>query len=131
MRIVAALLALSCLMVIFPFTHAADECQNTRPGDACVPIDASRPGTPPPAPGVVDTPYWGGYYLWVGAATCTTAVLNDCRGTPPTSGSGVPLPQGGQAGVGQFGMLFKESNGRSGLQRTPAFPVLADRMILV
>jgi hypothetical protein len=134
LRTVAALLALSCVLVLIPFSQATGDCfTDTVRRQVCSTIPVDKPNTVPPAPTTPDTPYWGTYYLYLAAGECAdNAIANDCTGRPTAPGSGVPLPTGGAIGSGQgVGTLYKESNGRPGLQRFFAYPAPADRIILV
>ena len=131
MRNVAVALAVMTLIAALPTVLSADECATPGSGSACVPIDASRPNSPPGFPQLPQTAYWGKYYLWIGAGHCITLNLNDCRGFPAASGSGIPLPDGGTAPIpGIFGILYEETNGAPGLQRFFTSRS-ADRMILI
>ena len=131
MRTVAVALAVLTLVAALPTVLSADECANPGSLSFCVPIDASRPNSPPGVPSLPQTPYWGKYYLWIGAGHCTTLNLNDCRSVPATGPVGADLPTGsGYVGLGTFGMLFEETNGMTGLQRFFTTRA-ADRMVLV
>lgn len=143
MRSVAVALAVLTLVAAFPTVLSADECATPGSASFCVPIDASRPTSPPGVPSLPQTTYWGKYYLWLGAGHCTTLNLNDCRGYPPGTPVGVEKPDcplapsqcpagvfGGTVGFGIFGLLYEETNGMAGLQRYYTSRA-ADRMVLV
>lgn len=134
MRIVAVALAVLSLVALYPPVVSADDCANPGSGSFCRQIDATRPNSPPGVPTAPPTPYWGKYYLWLGAGRCASMDLNDCRGHPATGPVGVDLPDqvgGGTApGVGLLGILYEETNGMNGLQRFfTSRP--GDRMVLV
>lgn len=143
MRKVAMILALLCaLPVLFPAAHATDCVTDVDSGTVCTDIPVAKPGTPDGAPGVpaAASPYFGRYYLYIGAGDCTesatAAISNACRGTPASPGSGVPLPSPpGPVGAGALGILYQESNSFDGLQRRQfAFGSglrPADHMILI
>ena len=130
MRTVAVLLALLSVLPLFPMSLAADDCANPGAASFCQRIDAPRPSTPNGVPTPPDTPYWGSYYLWLGVGHCVTPLSSDCRGQPAYQ-PGVEPPTGGSpVGPGVFGVLYEESNGLAGLQRSFTSRV-ADRMVLV
>jgi len=134
MRTVAVVIAALTLVALYPPVASANDCANAGSGSLCVEIPASRPNSPPGVPSLPPTPYWGKYYLWIGAGHCTTGDLADCRGHPATGPVGVDLPDqagGGTApGLGVIGMLYEETNGMNGLQRFfTSRP--GDRMVLV
>ena len=135
MRTVAVAFALlSVLALLPPSVNAANECvppsANTAATAFCVPIPLAKP-----AGGLPETPYWDTYYLWIGPGPCSAAPAGPiCRGTPAAEGSGVPLPTEGAIGAGVFGVLWKETNSVTGLQRQPVFSGSikpADAMVLV
>lgn len=141
MRPVAVTLAVLMFLVTFPPTSvAADECA---PGNAgalswCVPIEAYRPTSPPNVPSLPPSQLWGKYYLWIGPGHCTSPFSGDCRSVPAGEPRGVPTgappPAPSYVGAGLFGVLFQESNGLAGLQRTLSAAGGArppDRMVLV
>lgn len=128
MRTVAVAIAALSLLAAFPLVQSADECANPGSASFCRRIDAGRPSTPPGFPSVPDTPYWGTYYLWIAPGRCLS-VSNDCRSVPAQPPVGVEYP-GGTAGLGIFGVLFEESNGMPGLQRSFTTRP-GDRMVLV
>ncbi|HET6406011.1 MAG TPA: hypothetical protein VFH78_15330 [Candidatus Thermoplasmatota archaeon] len=133
MRSVAVTIALLSLVAVFPPASSSDECAAPGTLSFCQKLDVMRPNPPPGVPNLPNTPYYGTYYLWVGAGHCIGTNLNDCRSYPPGGPIGVKLPAeagGGTVGFGVFGMLFEESNGAPGLQRfvTSRPP---DRMVLV
>lgn len=135
MRTVAVALALlSVLALVPPSVTAANECvapsANNATSAFCVTILVAKPNG-----GLPETPYWDTYYLWIGPGPCTTAPVSaSCRGVPAADGSGVPLPTSGAVGAGVFGVLWKETNVLTGLQRQPVFDggvKPADAMVLV
>lgn len=125
MKTVAALVALVGIVALMPSVLGApaDECRMSPPDIVCRKVDVDHQGLP-----VVNTlPYFDTYYLWLGAASCDSAVSNDCRGTP-ANGAGVTTPAG-PVGVGTFGMVYQETNGAPGLQRFSGGGYPADHMV--
>lgn len=124
MRKVAVLVALACALALLPPARAANECTvDVAEGVVCLEIPVENPGTPPGTPGVPPAAgtYFGTYYLWIGAGDCSQSpISNACRGVPVAPGSGVPTPAGA-VGAGVFGILYEESNGVDGLQRSKFF----------
>lgn len=130
MRVAVAVATLS-LLATLPTALSYDECAAPGSLSACQTIGAQRPASPPGVPTLPASPYWGTYYLWLGAGRCVAMDLNDCRGFPSAPESGVPLPDGSRTvGLGTFGMLYQESNGMAGLQRYVTLRP-GDRMVLV
>lgn len=121
MRTVAVTLAILSALALVPPTFASDECAPDVGGAVyCEEIPVDEPTTPPGLPGVPAAvrPFFGTYYLWVGPGECTSPLSNVCRGVPVAPGSGIPTPAGNVA-VGVFSVLYEESNGLTGLQRSP------------
>ena len=125
MRTVTLLgIVLATLLTAFLPAQAAgvhDECVTSAPGGiACQEIHAPVTlGSPVPDPT---------YYVWFGPGKCIDG-LQGCRGDPGGErDEDVPLPI-------VFSVLYKESNGLQGLQRSPIhvgdrlFP--ADETVLV
>jgi hypothetical protein len=133
MRTVAALLAISAILVALPLTSAADECTtNAAAAQVCLAIPIGRPSSPSPLPGVPDMALWDTYYLSITPLKCLSPTSNDCAGSPAAEDSGIPMPVGEPVGLGVFGVLWQESNGCSGLQRRSVAPCSQpDRMVLV
>lgn len=119
MRTVAAMVAILGIVALFPQVSADDCNLSTSPAHACQKIDVPAPGSPVPPAAV-----FGTYYVWIGPGHCTNPIGGDCRGVPAGAGST----------LGVFGVLYQESNGLGGLQRTATFTAghrPADRMVLV
>lgn len=120
MRNVAIALAALTLIAALPTVLSADECAAAGSGSLCIPIAATRPTSPPGVPQIPNEPFFGTYYLWLGAGHCTTFDLNDCRSVGANRfGFALPNEVGGgrTPGVGIFGLLYQETNGAPGLQR--------------
>lgn len=117
MRAVAVLFALVSFVATLPTSEAVDECAN--PGAVasyCKEIPL-QPQSPISGVGIPPTPLWGKYYLWIGAGHCTSPTSDACRSIPGEN-NGVPTPVGYVAGPHIISVLFRESNGVGGLQRS-------------
>lgn len=135
MRTVAVVLVLLLGLAAVPLS-SANECVNDAArAQVCQTVDARRPATPPNVPAAPQSPYWGTYYLFVGAAACATGPsTNACRGSPAAPGSGIPHPTQEDTSIGPapvMGVLWVESNGKGGLQRFKLGGDAPDRTILV
>lgn len=121
MRTFAVAIAVLSFLAGMPTSVAADECAN--PGSAasfCVPVPI-QPTSPVTGVGVPPTPYWGKYYLWIGAGHCLGGPSPQCTTFPTGPGSGIPMPDGSYlAAPHVMSVLFRESNGVAGLQRSTA-----------
>lgn len=124
MRTVAVTFVILSTLALFPPGLAADECQlDVQHGTICVSTGdlLNRQSTPPGVPNP-NEPYYGKYYLWIGPGHCLpNPLVLDCRGSlAPGSGTALPYEAGGGSlPIGLFGVLYQESNGVPGLQRTP------------
>lgn len=133
MRNVAIALAALTLIAALPTVFSADECAAPGSGSFCIPIAATRPTSPPGVPQIPNEPFFGTYYLWLGAGHCTSINLNDCRSFHADShGFALPNEAGGgrTPGFDLFGLLYQESNGAPGLQRYFTTRV-SDTMVLI
>lgn len=120
MRTVAIFFALLTLAAALPVASANNAC-TTNPGEprVCVTVPVTSPN-----PAVASKTY----YVYAGHAACKEVPLgpftSECSGTPATGG----------ATLGLFGIVYEETNGLPGLQRTDLivgryYP--ADRILLI
>lgn len=123
---VATLLAALTILPGVTATSPYDECGDTPivssvvygQVDRCVRVDVPASTVPPPAPSTANT-----VYVWTAAARCPPDMNAACTGRP---GQGATL--------GVIGVLYLESNGVPGLQRSQVFVggvKAADRMLLL